>query len=240
MTSWEHVHDWYDKEVGVKGHYFHEHLILPSLLKHLNKAESILDLACGQGVLSRHLPKKTTYVGIDLSKSLINAAKKYRPPSSHQFFVGDVTSSLPIEKKDFSHCVIQLAFQNIENGQEVLRNAHSHLQLGGKLFLILNHPCFRIPRQTSWGIDTQKKLQFRRIDRYLSFLKIPITLGKQMTYSFHHPLSTYTQWLHEAGFGIEWMEELTSNKKSSGKFSVMENRARSEFPLFLQIISFKR
>ena len=29
-TSWEGSHEWYDKIVGEKGHYFHEHVIFPN------------------------------------------------------------------------------------------------------------------------------------------------------------------------------------------------------------------
>jgi ubiquinone/menaquinone biosynthesis C-methylase UbiE len=243
MTSWESVSRWYDEEVGSKGHYYHQNLIIPTLLS-LLQGDSILDLACGQGVLSRHL-KEMLYVGIDLSKSLIAAAKSYRHPKNHQFHVGDITQPLLLDKKDFANVVINLAFQNIEQGKDVLQNAYQQLSSTGKLFLVLNHPCFRIPRQSSWGVDEKKQLQYRRMDRYATPLKIPIEMhpGKQdrsVTWSFHQPLSVYTEWLKEAGFAVESMKELFSNKKSSGVSAKRENRAREEFPLFLLITAFKR
>ncbi|MFS8563077.1 MAG: hypothetical protein LVR00_01585 [Rhabdochlamydiaceae bacterium] len=126
-----------------------------------------------------------------------------------------------------------------------MKNAHLLLKPQGKLLIVLNHPCFRIPRQSSWGVDEPKKLQYRRIDRYLSPLKIPIQThpGKQHdsqeTWSFHHPLSDYTRWLQEAGFTIEIIEEWISDKTSTGGHAKMENRSRAEFPLFLAILACK-
>jgi hypothetical protein len=105
----------------------------------------------------------------------------------------------------------------------------------------MNHPCFRVPRQSSWGVDEQKKLQYRRIDRYMEPLKIPIQTHpgqgdkSPQTWSFHHPLSTYVEGLSKSGFVIEKIEEWLSDKLSTGGKAKMENRSRLEFPLFLTI-----
>ena len=244
-TSWESSANWYDRTVGEKGHYYHQHVILPKLLRLFDfshsKNPALLDLACGQGILARHLPANVAYVGIDASASLIKAAKKY--DVKRQFYTSDITTPLPISQKDFSHATVILALQNIADGQAVLKNAHLHLREKGRLFLVLNHPAFRIPRQSSWGIDQSKKLQYRRIDRYFSPLKIPIQThpGQQestsQTWTFHHPLSTYCHWLKNSGFSIELIDEWLSDKKSLGKFAAMENRSREEFPLFMTIIA---
>jgi len=42
-------------------------------------------------------------------------------------------------------------------------------------------------------------------------------------------------WLKENEFTIDIIEEWTSDKESVGKVAKMENRARSEFPLFLAL-----
>jgi hypothetical protein len=110
---------------------------------------------------------------------------------------------------------------------------------------VLNHPCFRIPRQSSWGVDLEKKIQYRRIDRYFSSMKIPIqshpSKGAQSSHtsSFHHSLSRYVQWLKQTGFVIETMDEWCSDKKSTGKHAKMEDTSRAEFPLFLAIVAKK-
>ncbi len=146
---------------------------------------------------------------------------------------------MPIKDLSFTHATIILALQNVAHPEAVLQNAARHLQPGGTLVIVLNHPCFRIPRQTHWGIDAPKKLQYRRIDRYLSPLKIPIQAHPSQkersatTWSFHRPLSAYSRFLTDAGFSIIQIEEWISDKISTGKAAKMENRARAEFPLFL-------
>lgn len=246
-TSWQKSSQWYNQTVGEKGHHYHQSIIMPNCLKLLNLKEnhSLLDLACGQGVLSRHIPTEMEYVGIDASKSLIQAGRQFKHPKKHEFFIGDVTQNLPIKKEDFSHVSIILALQNIEFPLKVFKNAYKHLAPEGKFLMVLNHPCFRIPRQSSWQIDPKNKIQYRRVDSYMSSMKIPIqthpSQGKDspQTWSFHFPLSSYCQWLNECGFKILSIEEWCSDKESEGKAAKMENRSRNEIPLFMAILAQK-
>jgi ubiquinone/menaquinone biosynthesis C-methylase UbiE len=245
-TSWQQVHQWYDTSVGSKGNYFHEHVIIPkviTLLK-LKSDSSILDLGCGQGILGRSVPKNIQYYGIDSSRSLIESAKLRDKNRIHYYMSGDVTEMLHIEKGNFSHATLILSLQNMKNGKGAIEQASKHLLKNGNCIIVLNHPCFRIPRQTSWGIDEKNKLQYRKIFRYLSPIEIPITMhpGKEkspVTWTYHHPLSTYSQWLFETGFEITKIEEWSSDKESVGRNGKMENRARSEIPLFLTIVAKK-
>ncbi len=239
-TDWESVEKWYGSLVGKEGHYYHKHVILPNLtpLLGLKEGARLLDLACGQGVLAKHLPKNVAYHGIDLSASLIQTAKQKKGPNQ-RFTQADICKPLPIKDPLFTHATIILALQNVAHPEAALQNAARHLRPGGTLVIVLNHPCFRIPRQTHWGVDAQKKLQYRRIDRYLSPLKIPIQAHPSQkersaqTWSFHRPLWAYSHYLADAGFAIVQIEEWISDKVSTGKAARMENRARAEFPLFL-------
>lgn len=243
-TSWESVTNWYDKSVGKEGHYYHQQVIIPKLLSLIDfkKPVHLLDLACGQGILARQLPKKTAYTGIDLSKSLIQAAKKYDPQG--KYLVQDVTESINLEPV-FTHATIVLALQNIAEPAKVIQNAYRLLQPKGRFIIILNHPCFRIPRQSGWGIDEARKLQYRRVDTYMSQLKIPIQMNPSQgeksanTLSFHRPLSFYSKALADNGFTIRLIDEWISDKVSTGKTARMENRAREEIPMFLCLVAEK-
>lgn len=241
--NWDSSESWYTSCVGEKGHYYHQAVVLPNALRLLGKIESLLDLGCGQGVLARHLNETIDYCGVDLSKSLVDSAKKLC--KGRNFIVADATESLPVEKKDFHAAAMILSLQNMENGSGAIRSAGEHVRKGGKLLIVLNHPCFRIPRQSGWGIDEQMKLQYRRVNTYMSTQKIPIQTnpGKgensATTFSYHHPLTDYTKWLQNEKFSIRSIEEWCSDKKSEGIKAKMEDRARKEIPLFLAILAIK-
>jgi len=245
-TSWESAEPWYQHCVGEKGHYYHQSVILDSALRLLQISKktkgSLLDLGCGQGVLARSLPESVGYVGIDSSVSLVRDAIKQTSAKNRQFLVADATQPLPLEKNDFDWAAFVLSLQNMEDAKAALRNAAKHLKSNGYLLIVLNHPSFRIPRQSSWEIDANAQLQYRRVNSYMSSLKIPIQThpgkGKKSdsTYSFHHPLSQYAAWLTDAKLPIYALEEWCSNKQSEGARARMENRARKEFPLFLALL----
>lgn len=241
-TSWENVSDWYGELVGDSGHYYHEQIILPHLkdLLKLSQSDKLLDVACGDGILGRSLAKNNEYLGIDLSKNLISQARAKDKNKKHTYEVADASGSWDFEGS-FTHSAIILALQNIENAEQVFLNLAKKLTKGGVCVFVINHPCFRIPRQSSWGVDATKKLQYRRIDRYMTPLDIPIqshpSKGQEsaQTISFHRPLSFYAHCLSSAGFYIESIDEWCSDKKSTGGNARMENRAREEFPLFMAV-----
>jgi ubiquinone/menaquinone biosynthesis C-methylase UbiE len=247
LDSWDHAQKWYDECVGEKGHYYHQAVIFPNLLRLLQfkKEGALLDLGCGQGVLARQLPEKISYCGVDISKHLIEQAKKTTKRKGIQFIVSDISEKIPLEKKDFDWACFVLSLQNMAHPEKAIENAAKHLKHEGKLLMILNHPCFRIPRQSHWGIDEAAKLQYRRINSYMTPQKIPIQThpgkGKEsmQTYSYHAPISSYFSWLAKEGFVVLTLEEWCSDKKSEGAKSRMENRARLEIPLFLALLAQK-
>lgn len=241
-TSWQKVAGWYNKSVSDEASC-HQSLIIPKTLEllKLENNSSLLDLGCGQGVLAKSILNSVYYQGIDLSGKLIDFAQKQDKNSLHHYAIFDVTRPLNLDKKDFTHAAIILALQNMERPQIAIENASKHLKVNGKMVVVLNHPCFRIPRQSFWELDEKNKIEYRRINRYLSPLKIPIKMhpghdASPVTWSFHYSLSDFSKFLNNAGFTIEMIEEWVSGKLSQGKAARMENRARSEFPLFLTLL----
>ena len=209
----------------------------------LESGSKLLDLACGNGVLAKAIPKDVEYLGIDVAPSLINEAKRTDRNPKHKYLVADVTKPLSVLNK-FTDGTIILALQNIQNPEKALQNASEHLLTRSNLVIVLNHPAFRIPRQSSWGIDEGRKIQYRRVDKYLSPMEIPINMNPSdrnspITMSYHYPISDYSKMLKEAGFVIDLIEEWTSDKESEGRAARMENRSRSEIPLFLAIRTIK-
>lgn len=243
MSGWDQAENWYSGCVGKEGHYYHQAVVLPRLLPllDLQPGHSLLDLGCGQGILARNLPGKIAYTGVDLSSKLIAEAKKITKTPSASFIVSDASKPLSITHNAFDRACFLLSLQNMEHPERAIQNAALHLKEKGKLLLVLNHPCFRIPRQSGWGIDEMTKLQYRKINSYMSPMQIPLAIhpsqGEKggVTMSYHHSLSHYILWLQKHGFLLYALEEWCSDKKSTGPKAKMENRARKEIPLFLTL-----
>lgn len=252
-TSWDAQAKWYDALVGEEGSSYHKEVIVPKLLKQLGnlKNKKILDLGCGQGFFCRILAKENAIVtGVDLSESLIHIAKKY-PTYTIQYFVGSSENLSFLEENSFDYVVSILSIGNMKNINQTFKEIYKILKQNGKFLFVIVHPCFRIPRQSQWLFDENQKLQYRRIDRYLSEMEIPIithpgktknqTSLKDQDYTtmFHRPLQILVKELVNNNFLISDLEEWTSNKISLGKNSKAENRARKEIPLFLMVEAIK-
>lgn len=138
-----------------------------------------------------------------------------------------------------------MALQNMEPLDRIVAEIGRVLKPQGRLLLVMSHPCFRIPRQSGWGIDEPRKLQYRRIDSYLTPLKIPIKMHpgaapNLLTWTFHRPLSEYFAALAAHGLAVTQLEEWASHRQSKpGSSSRMENRARAEIPMFLSLLAEK-
>ena len=239
--SWGAVANWYDKHLSEENNN-HKQVLLPNLLRLISpkRGESIVDLACGTGFFSSALAKEGAQVtGIDVSEELIAIARKNNPSISFHVSSAEKFSIVADNTKD--KVLIVLAVQNIEHTAKVFTEAMRVLVPGGTLHIVMNHPAFRIPKLSSWAYDEKKKVQYRRIDEYLSESKSVIDMhpGKPnsaQTISYHRPLQYYFKILQKAGFTIERLEEWTSTRTSdSGPRAGAENNARKEFPLFVYL-----
>ena len=119
--------------------------------------------------------------------------------------------------------------------EEVLREAAWALRPGGRIVLLMTHPAFRVPRQSGWGFDENRKLQYRRVDRYLTPLPVPMKQHESgVTISFHRPISDYINTLATVGLLTERMEEIASGDNTlNKKRTKAEKLADAEIPLFL-------
>ena len=244
-TSWGKVAGWYS-ELLKDDNTYQARVILPNLLRLLNlqKGEKVLDLACGNGYFSAELAKTAKVIGVDIARELIEKARKAAP--SANFFVSSAEKLEFLDDKSISKIVIVLAIQNMENPHLVFKECARVLKPGGSLHLVLNHPTFRIPKESSWGWDEETKTQYRRIDGYLAESKEKIQMHpgdapSVHTYSFHRPLQYFFKTLGNQNFYVNRLEEWASNRKSQdGPRAKAENIARKEIPLFMYLEAIKK
>ena len=246
------------------------------------KGANILDLACGQGFFARELARvgqngkvsdkgvstsdaPAKVFGADIAKELIEIAKA-NPDSvtrKIEYHVAPSNSLKFLADKSIDIITVVLALQNIEDLVGTMQECARVLKpmtattegtsTGGRLFIVLNHPAFRIPKRSSWQWDHVSEPgkgapgaghQYRRIDAYMSESRerIDMTPGedratsKKFTVSFHRPLQVYFKALTKAGFNVARLEEWVSHKNSvAGPRAEEENRIRKEIPMFLTL-----
>ena len=247
-TSWEGVSDWYGSHLK-KEDTFQERLVFPGAERLLapKKGERILDVACGEGAFSRMLAKAHDLhvVGIDAAPSLIQIAKRQAPKRADYETLDARELSKRFSPASFDAAACILAIQNIDPFAPVIEGVSRALKPGGRFVIVMNHPSFRIPRQSGWGWDEARKLQYRRVDKYLSSFEVPIqahpgAAPDKKTWSYHRPLQAYVSALAANGFAVDAIEEWASHRKSEGGRAKAEDAARNEIPMFLALRAVKK
>lgn len=239
-TSWGHVAPWYERLLQDEDTPQRQ-VILPHLLRlmEIKKTDTVVDVACGSGFFTKAWVEAGAkkVIGTDIGEELIEFAKKIAPDATFQVASADAMPD--IKKASADKMTMVLALQNIENAQAVCAEVARILKPGGKFYLVLNHPAFRIPRASGWGWDQETWTQFRRVDAYLAESKHRIQMHPGdapdvTTISFHRPFQYYFKAFNKAGLCVLRMEEWTSHKMSdSGPRADAENVARKEIPMFV-------
>jgi 2-polyprenyl-3-methyl-5-hydroxy-6-metoxy-1,4-benzoquinol methylase len=264
-THWGDVADWYDKLVGDEGSEYHQHVVIPGVFRMLNLGDKkaslhIVDLACGQGILSRKMAEAgCTVIGIDAAAPLIEAARRREETEKLgiRYLVADATKlvddkndlieGLPPASQDAITLI--LAIQNMTPLSPVWQACRAMLKPGGVLITVMMHPCFRNPRQSDWLWEDRGSggvgEQVRTIKQYLTSSKVDIQThpglaahgkSESTTPHFHRPLQAYINTLGNAGLLIDHVEEWISHKTSQpGPKKAALDRARKEIPMFLAV-----
>ena len=169
--------------------------------------------------------------------------KRHARHQNARFLFADATkldSYTYLKANLFSCGVFLLSIQDMSPLDHVLRSVVGCLDRNGRLVILMTHPCFRIPRQSGWGWDKQRKLRYRRIDNYLTKLQVPMKTHKHgATRSYHRPLQTYINELGNNGFMIDQIREIPVGDVINKNRSKADKRADMEIPLFLAIRAVK-
>lgn len=250
-TSWGKVASWYDEYLQDEDTY-QAKVIAPNLVRLLSldsfkKDQHILELGCGQGYFLKMVAgalkgKRVRIEGVDLSQELLDIAKK-ELDGEVVLTQADAVSLSHIASDSQKTIYSVLALQNMSDLDAVMQEVKRVLSADGQFLAVLNHPAFRVPKQSDWYTSAEKNAQGRVVYTYMSDKKFVIdmhpgqsALGgkKEETYSFHHPLQYYAKIFSKHGLCISRIEEWISHKVSEeGPKKRLEDEARKEIPMFM-------
>ncbi len=214
--------------MGERGNDFHSELILPAIDRLLTIAPGaeVLDIGCGNGVVSRHLARKGAQVtGIDVSAELIDYARTYRDDITYAVVdATDEEALLNLGEKRFAAAVSSNVLMDIPRLEPLMR-ALARLLLPDSHFVFSQtHPCFQSPGATRL-IEQEERdghLALRHATKISHYIEPLHYKGPSVANSpaaqnyFHRPLHVLFSQAFAAGFVIDGLEEPTFARSTPG------------------------
>ena len=204
---WERHAEWWIEGFtdGVDPEY--EEQILPLAAAELADADTVLDIGCGDGQISRLLAANgARVVGVDPTWNQIAVAGRRGGGASYARAAAD---RLPFPDASFDATVACLVFEHIDAVDEAIAEVARVTRPGGRFGFFLNHPLLQTPG-SGWIDDhiIDPPEQYWRIGPYLveSESIEQVELGVFIRF-IHRPLSRYINTLAEHGLVLERMLE---------------------------------
>ncbi len=218
-NGWAQMAAYWDEKFGDEGDLWHRSLIDPPLLKLVGDVagQRVLDLACGNGYLSRRFARQgATVTGVDASAPIIERAqaREDREPLGITYHIVDAAHLEMLADESFDLVFSNMALMDIEDAAGAIQEAARVLRPQGRFVASINHPCFDIVNDSGWEIEIiyPNTTAWRKVTRYrkLAEATVPWSLPSgevYETHAHHRPLSWYFQALRAAGFVVAALEE---------------------------------
>ncbi|MHA7648227.1 methyltransferase domain-containing protein [Nitrosopumilus sp. S4] len=117
-------------------------------LVNIKKGNSVLDVACGTGVVTKEIHKKIgnsgNVIGIDASNTAIKIAKKWNTKKSNLDFLNSDAENFSFAKK-FDVITCQYALFFFPNSQKALKNMKNSLKNDGKIGISVHGMKDKVP-----------------------------------------------------------------------------------------------
>jgi SAM-dependent methyltransferase len=179
-----------------------DHVLVPiifRLLNTINSNDSIIDVGCGTGVLSRILSNKYNHViGIDPSVKSIQIARNYclekHNITFEESFIEDYYT---LVKHDI--CLANMVLMDAANLDQVINSISDLLSINGIFIFTITHPCFW---PIYWNYFNKKWFNYYRETAISNKFKITNQSTQFITTHIHRPISSYINTVINAGLEI--------------------------------------
>jgi len=230
---------------------YREGLALPAFLELLGdvRGRSVLDIACGEGSVTRELARRgAKMTAIDLSPAMIELAveEEVREPLGVEYHVGNSANMKTLPDARFDVVICFMAVMDIASAESTFEEVGRVLKRSGRFLFNIPHPCFQA-RLAEWIYKEdaphtdENRLHFA-VDRYFDRGSIEehITisgLSPEPLYltriRFHRTLEDYVRALRVAGLYIHDLRESVASKEMVRKFPELDRARR--IPYFLLV-----
>ncbi len=147
---WNRKAKFWDGLFGDNGNEFHRRLVEPSVLQllDLRPGETVLDVGCGNGALTRRLAALGAQVtAIDFSDQMIELARRRTDAAglSVEYLIRDATDEaalLKLGQSRFDAIICTMALMDIPTIEPLFRAAASLLRAEGRFVFSTMHPAF--------------------------------------------------------------------------------------------------
>jgi 2-polyprenyl-3-methyl-5-hydroxy-6-metoxy-1,4-benzoquinol methylase len=222
--NWNKKAAFWDERMG-EGNAFQRVLISPAterLLK-VRSTETVLDVACGNGVFSRRLAELgAAVVAIDFSEKFVELAQARTKEAGYcdavEYLVADATDEermLALGEERFDAAVCNMALMDMPTIDPLMRALRRLLKPTGRFVFSVQHPAFNSNaiRLVLEGEDRDGALVETYSVEVTGYLHVPPGKGAGMPGEpvphlyFHRPLSELFGACFKAGFTVDGMEE---------------------------------
>lgn len=220
LFYWNENADMWSAHMG-EGSPFQRALVEPKTLEFLDLSPevTVLDLACGNGQMSRRLAGLgARVVGVDGSERMIAEARAFEGKGGPDYHVADLTKKDALSfmaDASFERVLCNMALMDIEEIEPVFSLARRVLKPQGVFVFSITHPCFdkAVGNHLTELEEKEGALYTRRfikIERYLSSSTLTTKALPSLPSShffFHRSLETYLGAAFRAGLVVSDLAE---------------------------------
>jgi 2-polyprenyl-3-methyl-5-hydroxy-6-metoxy-1,4-benzoquinol methylase len=222
-ARWDGIAGFWDDYMGENSNRFHREIVRPATehLLEVKEADSVLDIACGNGIFSRRLADfGAQVVALDYSAVMIERAKQRSTTYEGRidYHVADATdydALLKFGVERFDRAVANMALMDIADIGPLTRALSQLLKPGGLFVFSIPHPCYQSPNarkiheteEIEGQIVTRNSVQITKYLTPESFETIGIRGQPVPHLLFHRPLTYYMNLFLGAGFIMDGWEE---------------------------------
>jgi SAM-dependent methyltransferase len=231
QAIWDAKATFWDARMG-DGNTFQRVLVGPAVerLLAVRPGETVLDVACGNGVFARRLAALgARVVATDFSERFLELARARSADlgESIDYRLADATDEaqlLAFGEGRFDAVVCAMALMDMPTVEPLLRAARRLLVPGGRFVFAIPHPAFN-SNATRLGIEEEDRageLVETRSVRIAGYLGLPPGKGTGMAgepvphWYFHRPLGELLGACFAAGFVLDGLEEPAFGPEAAG------------------------